>query len=311
MKSAVFISSAEASSGLYAQRLIESLKNNGRDIGFFGVGTPEMEKLGFERIGKSEEMAVVGIFEVIPKIALLKRVLEKTTEEIKKRKPKLIILMDYSGFNLRLAKRIKHLGIPMIYYVSPQIWAWKKYRINLIKKYIDKMIVILPFEESFYKENGIEAEFVGHPLLDEVSERILTREYQLAERSKFGVSEKDHLLGLMPGSRRSEIRNHLETQLKTAEIVSQKVPNLKIAVLVAPTLSIEELQKFMPENHSLNLIFVKREPFEMVSICDTILCASGTATLTVGILEKPMVIMYKAAALSAFLAKQIIKLPNF
>jgi lipid-A-disaccharide synthase len=306
----VFISAAEASSGQYAQRLIEHLQKQGRGYSFFGIGTNSMERLGFSRVGKSEEMAVVGIQEVIPKLKFLRQVFYQTVARIEAEKPDCIILMDYSGFNLRLAKAIKALGIPIIYYVSPQVWAWKQYRVKHIKRLVDKMLVILPFEEKFYQDRGVSAQFVGHPLLDEVKSDYFDPAFVNRERMKFSFMQNDHVLGLMPGSRMGEIKNHLGIQILAAEKLATKVPNLRVAVLLAPTLDIADIREFIPQTE-INLTFVKMDPFEMVSICDTLLVASGTATLTVGLLEKPMVIMYRSSRLSAFLARLLIKIPAF
>ncbi len=308
--SKIFLSSAESSSALYAQRLFQELQRQGVQFESFGIGSKEMENEGFERFGKAEEMAVVGIGEVLPKLKLLKNVMNRCVQEIVERRPDLIILMDYSGFNLRLAKRVRYLGIPIVYYVSPQIWAWKKFRLKLIKKFVDKMLVILPFEKEFYRKNGIDVEFVGHPLLDEISESLYDSEHTRLERAKYGIEPDEIVLGLMPGSRSGELKNHLGVQVRAAEILRDRVSNLRVAVLVAPNVDTEYVQKFVPQT-DLPIMYIKKDPFDMVSITDCVFCASGTATLTVGLLEKPMLIMYRANPLTAAIGRRLIRLPNF
>lgn len=214
--------------------------------------------------------------------------------------------MDYPDFNLRLAKKLKPLGIPIVYYISPQVWAWRKSRIQDIKKLVDKMLVLLPFEKEFYKQHGVNVEFVGHPLLDELTPQLFARDERDRSRSRYGVLENELLVGLMPGSRKSELAHHLATQIQVAEKLYAGNNKLKFALLVAPTFSLEEVRKLTPY-FSVPLIFLKDDPLKMVSLTDIILCASGTATLIVGLMKKPMVIMYKMNPFSAFLAKLFVR----
>jgi lipid-A-disaccharide synthase len=307
--SEILIVAAESSSALYAQRLLEfwaQPSNKNLNIKAFGIGSHEMERLGFEILGRAEDLAVVGLVEVIKKYNHIKSVFDQIVEAVKVRKPKVILLMDYPDFNLRLAKKLKQFGIPIVYYISPQVWAWRKSRIHEIKKYVDKMLVVLPFEKDFYKSNGVDVEFVGHPILDEINESFYNEQKVGQERSRYGIKASDTWLGLMPGSRSSELQHHLKTQIETAELLYVSKPNLKFALLVAPTFTLEQIKNLLPE-YTIPLSIIRDEPLKMISMMDLILCASGTATLIVGLLKKPMVIMYKMNFITSFLVRRIVK----
>ncbi|MBK9040013.1 MAG: lipid-A-disaccharide synthase [Bdellovibrionales bacterium] len=307
----VLVVAAEASSALYAQRLLEYWKKQNRDMKAFGVGTRAMEDLGFERLGKSEEMAVVGIQEVISHWGIIKGAFNSLLSEAKRRRPDVALLLDYPDFNLRLAAKLKKLGIPVVYYISPQVWAWRQGRVKTIKKCVDKMLVLFPFEKEFYDRHKIPCQFVGHPLLDELDERVSDKEENDRVRNRFGIKADDVLLGLMPGSRDSEIKHHLHIQLETAEWLLKKFPRLKVALLVAPTLDKEKLRLAIGDI-GIPLRIIQMPPIDMVRMTDVVLAASGTATLLVGLLEKPMNIMYRMNTITAYLAKKFVKhIPYF
>ncbi len=309
-KNRILIVAAEASSSLYAQRLLEHWKNSEFEIEAFGVGSRDMEALGFECLGRSEDMAVVGVSEVLAHFTEIRQVFYRLVEEAKKRKPQVILLLDYPDFNFRLAKALSNLGFKVVYYISPQIWAWRKSRIKLVQKYIDKMLVLFPFEKDFYKSFNVDVEFVGHPLLDEINEELYNPENIRRLRSKYGLLDEDVVLGLMPGSRKSEIKHHLQTQLEAARILAHSHANLKIALLVAPHFDLEEFRSQMPDV-DFPMTLIKLEPFQMISLTDIVLVASGTATLMVGLMHKPMVIMYKMSSFTAWLAKRFVNSTAF
>lgn len=297
---------AEASSSLFALRLMEFWKKQKRDYHFFGVGSPEMEALGFERLGKSEEMAVVGVSEIIDQYAHLKEVFNRLIAEAARRRPKLVVVMDYPEFNLMLSKRLHAMGIPVVYYVSPQVWAWRKGRVEQIKKYCRKVLLLFPFEREFYASKNVPFEFVGHPVLDELNDKYFTAEYRKSHRSRCGVQDNEIVIGLMPGSRRGEIKQHLQMQLEVARRLCLKYSNIRILLMVAPTRTKEELQDQLGDL-KFPLMMQKDEPLEMIHLADFILAASGTATLQVALLEKPMVIMYKMKWLTGLVAKVLVR----
>ncbi|WP_413587218.1 lipid-A-disaccharide synthase [Bdellovibrio sp. HCB274] len=307
----VLFVAAEASSVTYAQRILETWKKQGRKIHAFGVGSQDMENLGFERLGKSEEMAVVGAAEIINSYSLLKGVFDSLVSEAEKRRPKVAVVMDYPEFNLMLAKKLHALGIPVVYYISPQVWAWRKGRVKTIKKYCKKVFVLFPFEVPFYEEHGVPVDFVGHPLLDELDERLIDdAAYLKTHRNQVGIRDDEIVLGLMPGSRRLELKQHFQIQLDAARILSKKYSNLKIVILTAPTFSKEKMQDYL-EDFRLPYILLKDEPFRMIHLVDMMVVASGTATLQVGLLQKPMVIMYKMKWLTGVFARIFVRGTKF
>jgi lipid-A-disaccharide synthase len=302
----ILIIAAEASSCLYARRLLQHWKKHNISVEAFGVGDEAMASEGFECLARAEDMAVVGFAEVIAHWDVIKQAAGKLLEAAAKRRPQVVLLLDYPGFNLRFAKKMKAMGIPVVYYISPQIWAWKKGRIKQIQKFVDKMLVIYPFEKTFYDDNGVHVEFVGHPLLDELDTRHFNTKSRDSHRAKFGVTPDDVLLALMPGSRRSEMKYNLQAQLEAARVLQKKHPWVKVAMFVAPSFTTEQVQEWL-SGLDFPLMLIKDEPFSMIDLADVVLCASGTATLMVGLLEKPMVIMYKVNRLTATIAKWFIE----
>ncbi|HPI41466.1 MAG TPA: lipid-A-disaccharide synthase, partial [Pseudobdellovibrionaceae bacterium] len=279
-KDSVLIIAAEASSIAYAARLIQYWKRQGCDLDLFGIGSQEMETLGFRRLGRAEDMAVVGFSEILEHYSEIKRVFYAIIEEAKKCRPKIVILMDYPGFNLKLARVMSELGIPVVYYIAPQIWAWKQNRVHVIKKYCTKTFLIFPFEVPFYEKHGVSIEFVGNPLLEDLNPSLKEKAYQDLQRQKYGIQNSDLVLGIMPGSRKIEIKNHLKTQLETAQRLQKSIKNLKVVILVAPTVKKEQIQEVLDSVH-LSTLIVQDKPFEMIALTDFVLVASGTATLMV------------------------------
>jgi lipid-A-disaccharide synthase len=198
------------------------------------------------------------------------------------------------------------MEIPVGFFISPQVWAWRKGRVQTIKKYCRKVFVLFPFEVAFYQEHGVPCEFVGHPLLDEIDDKLFDREYRLSHRRQCGIRDDEIVLGLMPGSRRLELQQHFQIQQDVARLLSRKYPQLKILILVAPTFSKEKIQDHL-EDFRLPYILQKDDPFRMIHLCDLMLVASGTATLQVGLMKKPMVIMYKMKWLTGVFAKLVVR----
>lgn len=304
--SEVMIVAAEASSVIYAQRLLEFWQQQHKEIKAFGVGSREMEALGFERLGKAEEMAVVGAAEIVSAYSRLKKIFDALVAAAESRRPKVVILMDYPEFNLMLAKKLHALGIAVVYYISPQVWAWRKGRVKTLKKYCKKVFVIFPFEVPFYEEHQVPCEFVGHPLLDELDDKLLDPEHRRIRRNQCGIRDDEIVLGLMPGSRNLELKQHFPIQLEVARRLAKKYQNLKILILTAPTFDKEKLDPYL-EDFRLPYIVMKDEPAKMIQLTDFILVASGTATLMVGLLQKPMVIMYRMKFLTGVIARIFVR----
>lgn len=302
----VMIVAAEASSSLFAQRLLQEWKNRGQQVQAFGVGSQDLEDLGFERIGKSEEMAVVGASEIIEHWGKLKAVFWNLVHEAEKRKPDVVILMDYPEFNLYLARKLAPLNLNIVYYVSPQVWAWRKGRVKTIKRFCRKCFVIFPFEVPFYQQHQVPVQFVGHPILDEIAEKYFDPAQRELERSRRGIRSDEVLLGLMPGSRRIEIREHFQLQLQVARRLVAERPNLRVLVLVAPTVDLAKIQEHL-EDVKFPVQVLKEDPFFMIHLCDLVLVTSGTATLQVALMHKPMVAMYRMSTWTYWFAKTFIR----
>lgn len=307
------IVAAEASSALFARRLLEFWKKEGRHVDAFGVGTKDMEELGFERLGKSEEMAVVGVAEIVSHWGLLKSVFDRLVEEAAKRRPQVVIVMDYPEFNLMLSKKLHALGIPVVYYVSPQVWAWRQGRVKTIKKYCRNVFLLFPFEVPFYEKHAVPHQFIGHPLLDEMDPQLWDPAWQKLRRTQLGIAEDQIVVGLMPGSRRLELQNLFPMQLQVASRLYKANPRVQVVILVAPTIEKERLEPYL-EDVRFPFILLKDDPFRMIAVTDFMLAASGTATLMVALLQKPMVIMYRMSWLTAKVARLVVRgffgLPN-
>lgn len=323
----ILIVSAEASSEPYAYSLIEEVNQLFKErnlesqqradagegqIHWFGVGSERM-KGHMQLLGSMEQMAVVGFTEVIKKYSHLRKVFYSILEEVDRERVDLAILLDYPGFNLRLAKELKTRGVRVLYYISPQVWAWKKGRIKTIKENVDEMLVVLPFEEKFYQDHGVRAEFVGHPLLELIPQRVFEQSYVKEKRLSMGIRPDQRVLGLMPGSRAGEIDRLLPLQLEVARQLYLTEKNLTIAILVAPFVDKEDFKKRL-ENVRFPYLLLQKDPFEMISLTDFLIVTSGTATLLVALLAKPMVIVYKVSWLTGLVARFLVKgfvgLPN-
>ncbi len=307
----VIIVAAEASSAAYARHLLHIWNQNKVPWTAAGIGSRDMEAMGFQILGRSEDLAVVGLQEIVVHWSDIKKAFHAVVDYAKAEKPDFILLMDYPEFNLRLAKKMKSLNIPVVYYISPQIWAWRTYRVHNIKKIVDLMLVIFPFEESFYKKHGVASRFVGHPLLELFEEKKATPQTIGDIRARLLGVGKTRVLGLMPGSRRSELKYNLQTQIAAAQKVVSIHPEVQPVLFVAPSLD-EKSVREQAALHGYKGLYLKDDPFLMIQTADEVLCASGTATLMVGLCEKPMVIMYRMNALSGYLAKWLVnKIPFF
>ncbi len=312
-KPQIMMVAAEASSATYALKLMKYWKDKDIQVEITGVGSQAMEDFGMRRLGKSEDMAVVGVAEVIAHYSELKAVFEKLVEEAIRIKPKFLLLLDYPDFNLKLAKTLKQKlgdhGIKVFYYISPQVWAWRQGRIHDIKKVCDKVFLLFPFEKEFYEKHGVPYEFVGHPLLEDLDPKLLDPKFQELARQKYGITPKEKVLALMPGSRKSEIQLNFGVQLEVARALAKKYDFLRIVILVAPTLTKEYISDFVVEklDYKMPYILIQDDPNKMISLAHYVLATSGTATLMVGLLQKPMVIMYRMKWLSSVIARILVR----
>lgn len=301
----ILIVAGEASGDLHAAHLVRAIKSKDPRIDIFGIGGKKMQEAGVEIVYDIVELAVVGFVEVIKHLCVFKRVLEKLLILLETRRPDVVILVDYPGFNLRFARYVKEKKIPIIYYISPQVWAWGKNRVAEIKKLVDKMIVIFGFEEDLYAQAGVKASFVGHPFLD-----IVHSSWKKEEAIKH-LHLKHHSvrIGLLPGSRQQEIERHLPVMLKACELIKDSLPEAEFILSRRKELNSSVYNKIISRSaikpHSL-----ENRPYEIMEVSDLIIVSSGSATLETAIMEKPMVIIYKTSFLTWSLARNMIKIPD-
>jgi lipid-A-disaccharide synthase len=298
----VVIVAGEFSGDLYGAKLVEAMTSLSPGLEFYGIGGNEMKRRGMNLLASSSDLAVVGVTEIVEKMGHIWRAWRQMKRFIRDHKPDLAVLIDYPGFNLRLAKAFNDHGVPVLYYVSPQVWAWRPGRIKTIAKRVAKMAVILPFEASLYQKERVNVEFVGHPLLDILDEG-LSRE---AARRQLGVPPHAYLIGLLPGSRGGEVKALLPPLLGAAEILTRDFPSTRFIIPLAPTIGRAGVQGFI-QKRQLLLEIVEGRTFEVMKAADLLLVASGTATLEGAIAGTPMVIIYRLSPLSYLIGRILVK----
>ena len=315
----IFISAGEASGEHYGAMLVEELRNqlaaDGRQANFVGMGGPRMVEAGLQRIVSSEDMAIMGITEVVRHLPRIYHEYVKLKGAIQTHRPDIAILIDFPDIHFRLAEEFHRLGIPVIFFVSPQLWAWKKKRIKLVQKYVHRMLVIFPFEEPFYRERGVAAEFVGHPLAD-LPQPDISR-VQFARES--GLNPSRSWIGLLPGSRAKEIGDNLPQMLAAARILTLRGPRaagsrkeFEFIIPLAPTLNQSQRKMLagLVKHHGDGL------PVQMVEDARAALLharasvvASGTATVEAALIGNPFVVIYRVSPLTYEIARRVVKVP--
>jgi lipid-A-disaccharide synthase len=311
----IFISAGEASGEHYGALLAAALQRRlaaaGQSAQLFGMGGERMAAAGVERVVHSEDMAVMGLTEVVHHLPRIYREFRKLKKAIRTRRPDVAVLIDFPEIHFRLAKELHRLGIPVIFFVSPQLWAWKKHRIKLVQRYIRKMLVIFPFEEAFYRENGVEAEFVGHPLA-ELALPTVSREKFAAENN---LNPARTWVGLLPGSRSREIRDHLPEMLEAGRQLqgAAGVEEFEFVTPLAPTLSLaqraEVLQITKEHGSGLSIRLVDDARATLLHARASVV-ASGTATVEAALIGNPFVVVYRVSALTYAIAKRVVKVPH-
>jgi len=299
------IVAGEASGDLHGANLVREMKALDPSIAFSGVGGRRLEAEGVNLVARCSEMAVVGITEVFTKIRFILGVFIKLRKMLRDEKPELLILIDYPDFNLRLASAAKALGIRVFYYISPQVWAWRKGRVRQIKRVVDRMAVILPFEKAFYAGKGYAVDFVGHPLLD-VVKRHRSRETALKD---FGLADRWPIVALLPGSRDKEIKSLLPEMLGAAVLLKESYPEVQFILPLADTVDPRTVDQII-QMYPVSVNVVSGQIHDAVGLADVALVASGTATLETALLEIPMVILYRISPLTAAIGKRLIRLEH-
>jgi len=301
----VVIVAGEASGDAHAARLITELKKLDANISVRGMGGDHLRQAGVDVFIDMAELAVVGIVEVLMKYNLIKAELNKLKQDITTNRPDLLILVDYQEFNQRLAAYAKSIGIKILFYIGPQVWAWRPKRVYKMARIVDHMAVILPFEKVLYKDADVAVTFTGHPLTDEV----VSDKTQQQARQQIHIDDCT-TVGLFPGSRSGEIKLVLPILLETAQLIKAEKPQIQFVLPIANTIKPEDLAPFKSSFDTLSVITITDQFYDVIQSCDVILTASGTATLEIGLLEIPMVIVYKVAALSHFILKFLVDIKH-
>jgi len=304
-KKKVMIIAGEASGDLHGARLVAAMQAKEPELSFCGMGGKELESVGVELLFDAKRIAVVGIAEVVSHLPDIFRAQKILRTRMKEDLPDLLILIDFPDFNFLLAKFAKKLGILIYYYISPQVWAWRSGRVATMKKMVDKIGVILPFEEQFFKNNGVSASYVGHPLLDSVTSDCDKEVFC----NQYGIDSDSLLIGLLPGSRKKEIASLLPVLLQTAQKLREASDRRAVFLLpVASTLTKEEVLAGGVEEFGkgLNLQLITENRYDMMAACDAALVVSGTVTLELALLNTPMVVFYKVSPSTYRLGKLFI-----
>lgn len=299
------ISAGEASSDLHAAHALRSLHARGVTPECFGMGGLALQQLGMRLDVDNRELAVIGFVEVLVRYPEFVKKLKLLRGRLREQKPDLLMLVDYPDFNLKLAETAVEIGVPVLYYISPQIWAWRAGRIKRIGKLVSHMAVLFPFETKYYEAENIPVTYVGHPLVDEVP-----RDLDKAEcRRQLGLAVDTMLVGLLPGSRRGEFKRLLPLLIESARKLSTRNPSIRFVLPLADAIDRELLADF-PELSGLPIEIVQGETHTAVKACDATAVASGTATLEVALLGTPMVIVYKMQALNYAILSRLVKIPH-
>ena len=301
------IIAGESSGDAHGAELVSQLKTSVPDCIVFGIGGEKMRAAGMEILHDITEMAVVGFTEVVKNFPRFRKIFHEMLKVLQSRKPDALILIDYPGFNLRFARRAKAGGFNVIYYISPQVWAWGHRRLEQIKRDVDRMLVIFPFEEQFYQMHGIDATFVGHPMTDRLRQNLSEDEF----REKSGILRNEKIVGILPGSRENEVKRHLPVMLDAARIIRDKVDAVQFVMPPATpglrALAAEIIGKHRgcPQVH-----LWEGSAYEVMNTADAAMVSSGTATLETGCFGTPMVIIYRINRLTYLMAKRLIKIQS-
>ena len=301
-KKKILIIAGEASGDLHGSKLVSALLRLQPELEIYAVGSELMRQAGAKVLIDSATLAVVGITEVFGQLPNIFKAYRALKKFIREENLSLLVLIDFPDFNLRLAKVAHRQKIPILYYISPQVWAWRKGRVPKIANLVNKMAVILPFEVDLYKEAGLEVEFVGHPLLDVIS---YGQEDLWEEGGK--IEKGNPCIALLPGSRLKEVKSLLPAMLEAAKIILAKKSTAKFILPIAPSIPRTEIEKILPASLEVPLIITENQAYWAMATADLIIVASGTATLEAAIFQKPMIIVYQVSFLSYIIGKALIK----
>lgn len=303
----IVIIAGEESGDIHAATIIKQLRSNHPNLQISGVGGRHMQQAGAELISDLAKFGVTGITEVLRHLSTIRKAFKRIKTHLTENKPDILILVDYPGFNLRLAKFAKlTLGIRVLYYISPQIWAWKAGRIETIKRYVDHMAVILPFEKKIYLDAGVPVSFVGHPLVEKVP--LYKNLSEL--RTMLELPQNKRLIAMLPGSRTNEILRHMPILIESAKRLCAQYHDLHIVIPIASSISPHQIEAYFVDTKIPHTL-IQGRAVETAACSDCVVVASGTASLECALLEKPMCIIYKGSTLSYIAAMKLIRVKFF
>jgi len=303
--STVLIIAGEKSGDNYGAALVRRFRDLAPSTSFFGVGGSALAAEGVERLFPLEDLALMGLLEVVRHLPRLRRMFNRLEDAVRTRKPRAAVLIDSPDFNLRLAKRLHKLGVPVLYYISPTVWAWRPGRLKTIAKFVDKMLLIFPFEKAIYEKAGLPARFVGHPLI----ERVRVGNGREAFCRAWGLDPERPIIALMPGSRRGEVANHMPVLMAAVPRI-RTVPESQFILIKAEDLDGSFLQGFIPKDGAAIKI-LDRDSYDAMAAADLVLSACGTANLEAAILGTPAIAFYRMAPLTYWLGRNLVKIRVF
>jgi lipid-A-disaccharide synthase len=300
----ILFSAGESSGDQHAANMFLELKKQQPDIVGLGMGGAKMAQAGIDIRYDSANIAVIGVVEVIKHYAEIRRALKLMQHLVAAERPDLVVCVDYKEFNFKLARYAKQQGIKVLFYVSPQVWAWRPGRVKAYGKVIDMMAVIFPFETAYYDAEKVPVRYVGHPSVDKVHAQYSKDE----DLTLFGLDKTKPIVGLLPGSRANEIKRLLPVMLAAAETVQARLPECRFILPQADSISDDLLEQYIRRS-SLDIIVVKHQPYDVIQCCDAVMTTSGTATLEIALLNVPMVIAYKLSPITYCLGKWLVNTP--
>ena len=299
----ILISAGEASGDMYAARLAAALRARA-DVQFFGMGGTCMRDAGVEIVADCSEVSLVGIVEIAKKLPALNRVWKRLLDEAAGRKPKYAILTDFPGFHLRLARALKGRGVRNIYFVCPQFWAWRPWRANLVRRRFVRGLCIFPFEQEWYRARGVQADFIGHPLVGNVAARRTRAEFAAA----CGLDLNKPIVAVLPGSRSGEIAHHMPALMRACDLI-QKERAAQFVLALAPGVKPSQIAGYLLPGVPTQV--VENSTYDALGAADVSIVSSGTATVEAALMDAPMIVIYRLAPLTAAIARWLVRTPMF
>jgi len=301
----ILIIAGENSGEKYGASLVHQFKKINPSFNFFGIGGKHMSAEGVELIFPTEDLAVVGGIEILSHLPRIKKIFNRIKKEIQERRPVASVLIDSPDFNLRLAKKLKKLSVPVLYYISPTVWAWRKGRLKTIKKTVEKMLLIFPFEEQIYESQGITASYVGHPLTERIKVTISKEKFFQKHR----LDPQKKLITLLPGSRKSELKYHMPVLNKALLKIKSEIP-AQFIMISAENIDKHFLSSFIPQGFN-DLKILSTDSYEAIASSELVLSACGTANLEAALLETPLISFYRLSPLTYYAGIKFVRIKNY